>query len=421
MKVNYSLSTKCNPNGYEIYVRFIGSKNESFRGKTGLFIEKKNWDEKSNMPKPCNRTPSVATECRHITSKLTNLATSLSDEYKRNKSHGKSWLKDIMASMKWEGDMPLLSKSSVMAAMPITDAFRMMIDEKLENHLICESSHRLNLIFYRKLERYCAMNECLVRDLDDSGIEGVMSYMKSENCRGWRKSDNYINYLSSTLSQFVNWLRKKDKGLELGAIQKQKPIAYGTPYYIDKVQRDVLYAAEMPTKELETVRDIFILQCYIGCRYSDLHSFTYSNIFGNTLSYIAKKTITHEPKTITVPIHSVAMQIIDKYRGMNGEYVIPRISTAAFNNRLKSVFASCKEVDTPVTIRDKHTGESVVTTLSKVASTHMARRTFIGCLYENGFRESDICALSGHKEGSISIQRYRKVSDTIKQSMIDSL
>ena len=59
--------------------------------------------------------------------------------------------------------------------------------------------------------------------------------------------------------------------------------------------------------------------------------------------------------------------------------------------------------------------------LSEVASSHMARRTFIGCLYEVGFRESDICSMSGHKEGSLSIQRYRRVSDERKRMMIDAI
>ena len=78
-------------------------------------------------------------------------------------------------------------------------------------------------------------------------------------------------------------------------------------------------------------------------------------------------------------------------------------------------------IDRLVTIRDSHTGEQVQKWLSEVASTHMARRTFIGCLYEQGFRESDICSMSGHKEGSVSIQRYRAVSDERKQKMIDSI
>ena len=59
--------------------------------------------------------------------------------------------------------------------------------------------------------------------------------------------------------------------------------------------------------------------------------------------------------------------------------------------------------------------------LSEVASSHMGRRNFCGNLYDAGFRETDIAAMSGHSEGSKAIARYRKVSDETKQRMIESL
>ena len=91
-----------------------------------------------------------------------------------------------------------------------------------------------------------------------------------------------------------------------------------------------------------------------------------------------------------------------------------------FKRRLRKAI-KVSGIDCMITVRDCHTGQPKQVMLSEVASSHMARRTFIGCLYEVGFRESDICSMSGHKEGSLSIQRYRRVSDERKRMMIDAI
>lgn len=54
---------------------------------------------------------------------------------------------------------------------------------------------------------------------------------------------------------------------------------YGTPYYLTTEERDLLYKIDMgKDKGLTQAHDIFIFQCYIGCRISDLLSFTENNI-----------------------------------------------------------------------------------------------------------------------------------------------
>ena len=54
---------------------------------------------------------------------------------------------------------------------------------------------------------------------------------------------------------------------------------YGTPYYLTTEERDLLYKTDMgKDKDLAQARDIFIFQCYIGCRISDLFALTENNI-----------------------------------------------------------------------------------------------------------------------------------------------
>ena len=52
-------------------------------------------------------------------------------------------------------------------------------------------------------------------------------------------------------------------------------IVYGTPIYITTDERKQLAEADMgDDKQLETQRDIFVFQCMIGCRVSDLYKMT---------------------------------------------------------------------------------------------------------------------------------------------------
>ena len=49
--------------------------------------------------------------------------------------------------------------------------------------------------------------------------------------------------------------------------------------------------------------------------------------------------------------------------------------------------------------------------ICEVASSHMARRTFVGNLYKSVKDPNLIGKMSGHKEGSKAFARYRDISD----------
>ena len=88
---------------------------------------------------------------------------------------------------------------------------------------------------------------------------------------------------------------------------------------------------------------------------------------------------------------------------------------------IKEMFKAVPDINHTVTILDPVTRLEKQVKLSEVASSHMGRRNFCGNLYDAGFRDADIAAMSGHSDGSRAIARYRKVSDEKKQEMIDAL
>lgn len=78
-------------------------------------------------------------------------------------------------------------------------------------------------------------------------------------------------------------------------------------------------------------------------------------------------------------------------------------------------------LDRMVTVLDQQTREEVQRPLYEVASSHMARRSFIGNIYKKVKDPNLVGALSGHKEGSKVFARYRTIDDDMKKELIGML
>ena len=74
-----------------------------------------------------------------------------------------------------------------------------------------------------------------------------------------------------------------------------------------------------------------------------------------------------------------------------------------------------------VTVLDQQTREEVQKSLCEIASSHMARRSFIGNIYKKVKDPNLVGALSGHKEGSKAFARYRTIDDDMKKELINFL
>ena len=59
--------------------------------------------------------------------------------------------------------------------------------------------------------------------------------------------------------------------------------------------------------------------------------------------------------------------------------------------------------------------------LNEVASSHLARRTFVGNLYKQVKDQSLVGAMSGHGEGSKAFARYRSIDDEMKAGVVGLL
>ena len=59
--------------------------------------------------------------------------------------------------------------------------------------------------------------------------------------------------------------------------------------------------------------------------------------------------------------------------------------------------------------------------LYEIASSHLARRTFVGNLYKQVKDHNLVGFFSGHKEVSKAFARYREIDEQMKRELVDLL
>lgn len=237
------------------------------------------------------------------------------------------------------------------------------------------------------------------------------------------KGNNTIVCTFSRLRAFFNWCNAQ-------GMTENKPFAkytglstehYGTPYYITSDERDEIADFDLSDiPNLETQRDIFVFHCLIGCRVSDLMRLTPANIINGGVEYIANKTRDERPEVIRVPLHPRAAAILEKYADQKDGRLLPFISPQRYNDAIKVIFERCG-ITRVVTILNPTTGQEEQRPINEIASSHIARRTFVGNLYKRVKDPNLVGKLSGHKEGSRAFVRYRDIDEDMKRELIDLL
>jgi integrase len=193
---------------------------------------------------------------------------------------------------------------------------------------------------------------------------------------------------------------------------------YGTPYYLTIEERDRIYNHDFSNDTvLEQYRDMFIFQCMVGCRHGDLVSFTTDNIIDGVLEYIPTKTRNKIGKTVRVPLGAKALAIVNKLNRAQGEHLFPLHFNFKYNDAIREILTQAG-VTRIVTVIDTKTRTEVKRPINEIASSHMARRTFVGNLYKQVKDPNLVASMSGHAPGSKAFARYRTIDDEMKIELI---
>lgn len=236
------------------------------------------------------------------------------------------------------------------------------------------------------------------------------------------RSENSITGFFYRIRTVVKWCVKK--GMTTNNPFDQYQIAqpmYGDPFYLTLEERDKVYYADLSglPPSCAVYRDVFMFQCLIGCRVSDLNSLTKANLVDGCIEYIPQKTKGVKASTVRVPLNQKAKDILEKYKDLDNA-LLPRFTLMMYNRMIKRILKYVG-IDRKVRTLDPKTRMDVARPLYEVATSHTARKTFIGNLYKQVKDPNLIASMSGHSEGSRAFARYRKIDDDMKRELINLL
>ena len=328
---------------------------------------------------------------------------------------------------------------------PKKDSFFELFDIFLEKREISNSKKNQYNFFRRIMQRYEMYRQLFnaefklsIDTLDENGIEEIGDYIKKEHKllekfpsiieavkesrKPGERGQNTINGHYKMLKAFIRWAIDKEYTTNNPFRKFKIPQdVYGTPYFLSLKELHKLEKADLSSRpSLAVQRDIFVFQCCIGCRISDLKALTTSNIINNEIHYIARKTKDGNPQTIKVPINKTAQAILDRYADPKRKALLPFISDQNYNEAIKEAFKLAK-LTRNVVIRNSLTGEQEIVPLNEVASSHLARRTLGGNLYKIYKDQSLVSSITGHAPNSSAFARYRAIDEEMKREMLSAL
>lgn len=175
--------------------------------------------------------------------------------------------------------------------------------------------------------------------------------------------------------------------------------------YLTSAELQELYGLDLSgNKRLDRVRDLFLIGCYTGLRFSDYSQLRPENLTsgGRILTVTTQKT----GAKVSIPLNPNVLSILSKYNG-----VPPRsMSNQKFNDYLKEIGEMAKLTE-PVQKTRTRGGFRATETVEKwkVITSHTARRSFATNAFLAGVPPVSIMKITGHKsEGQFL--KYIKVS-----------
>ena len=443
--ITLSLSSKVDKisNKSEILIRFVGSREHIFRCKSGLFVSPDRWnkiDGKAIIPRLATMEQRTLVK---LQTELDNLKNTIIESYTAvyKTTVDKSWLETVIDKFHHPEKFIVQEKPTVSSFMELFYSF-------VENRKLSIVRKNNFKVLGRALQRFELYHQATANDefqlsLESFDSEVLRQFDKflreehiyctqtkykiiyetfSEKRTPKQRGQNTLNDLHTKLRTFYIW--SNDNGLTTNNPYKKFKIEeciYGSPIYITIDERNQIYKKDLSSRpQLAIQRDIFVFQCLIGCRIGDLYKMKKNHLINGAIEYIPRKTKDGRPITVRVPLNETAKEILKRYEVFKGNSLLPFISQQRYNDAIKKVF-ELAEITRIVTVINPTSREEEKRPINEVASSHLARRTFVGNLYKKVKDPNLVGSLSGHKEGSKAFSRYRDIDEDMKKELVSLL
>lgn len=375
-------------------------KSQRLRCGTGVVIPVVSWDSEKQ------RVRRGYTDSLHLNSSLDSLKNEVKKIYGSFELSGVEWNKETLADFK----------------------------KRIDNYRTPEKEiKKIELPFFAALQYF---NDNYITDdgirPKDSTMKGYRALKK--RLEQFEKETRYaVTFDSMTTefyAKFVNWLYKKGltdnavgkhiknlnvflrnsfkKGYLKTPVQKEFKILERKAETIALTEDELSRIEKLDltgNERLLNVRNIFLLQCYTGLRYSDLIELKPQNF--DMQRGIIQLHMIKTKGALKVPITGKVKEIISHYPALD----FPFISNQKMNEYIKELCKLAELNETVIITRYRGT-ERIDMAMPKheAVGTHTARRTFITVSLKRGIMPELVMKISGHTDRA-EFQKYVRVAE----------
>ncbi len=390
-----------------IYLQYNFSREKRTLIKTGKYIEPKYWNQ--NAKEVRRNHP----DYEHLSKYLKSI---------------KLKLENIVDECILKGKTPTIS----------------YIDEQFKLNTSPEKVHKLD--FFDRYDEFIASKEGqvvsdVIKDYNSlkKHLEGFQKYQKRQimfsdiNPKFYDGFVDYLSYHSIKPNKEVG-LRKSTVGKQIKNLKVFLNFCvknnYTTPidvssfktlnskaidiYITEDEIEDLLRLNLTQNNELEKIRDLFVIGCETGLRFSDLSRLKrhHINVNEGLIRISMKKTVSR----VVIPISNRLKMLLEKYN-----YSPPtNIDSHHFNKTIKTI-GQLANINEPV-VKIKEIGNQKTEEVFlkyECISSHTCRRSFCTNQFKKGMHSLLIRKISGHSDERSFLQYIKIDEEEAAQMMID--
>lgn len=383
-----------------IYLRAsIKNEHRYLKYSTGEKINPKDWDFEAQFPIKLKGRTAKAIAVNSIISQLSrysdtyqlvcarieamgdhltvdNIKSELDFEFKKGKTSRNSFMSIYRDFLQEKENIGKISKGTLQRYKNIRDILNDF--SQRENYKLTLS--RINDDFYAKFVKYSRT---------------VLLH-----------KDNTLGRNIGFIITFMNWSAKKGYHHNYAYKDFEKPKSETDEIALTAKELEHLWNFEYKCKRLEKVRDVFVLGCATGMRYSDYSRIGKENIRNGQIFRNTQKG----KSNLGIPLNKYSNAVLEKY-----DFELPRISSQKFRDYIKEACmkAGFTEDYLKTSFRGRERIEEKIKKYDMIG-THTARRTFITLSLEKGMRPDIVMSITGHKSYS-SFKKYIKLSQKVRE------
>jgi integrase len=231
-------------------------------------------------------------------------------------------------------------------------------------------------------------------------------------------NDNTINKRMTCLKTFFKWCEEKELFTFKSIVHNfPSPKYHNNIVVVTKEEILNLLELKFENKTWEKIRDVFVCNCFLGLRISDLKTLGKKDfVLDKDGDYILIKENKKTNIRVEIPVVGTCLKILTQY-----DFELPKFSDQYFNSQLKLLLEDKDLFGEPVTkkrrvnrdVQDKSVPRR------KLISSHTCRRTFITLGISENVPINSLMLSSGHKQIQ-TLQKYmKKVLDKKSFKKID--